>query len=66
MFVSTEVKQCLNCGQTEQQLPLLTLQFMGGQIWICPQCLPTLIHAPHKLAGKLPGAESMAAAQHKH
>ena len=61
-----EVKQCLNCGRTEDEVPLITLQSMGKQKFVCPQCLPTLIHAPQKLAGKLPGAESMTGAQHKH
>ncbi|HCA79677.1 MAG TPA: hypothetical protein DEP53_08085 [Bacteroidetes bacterium] len=64
--MSEEVKRCLHCEQTEQQIPLLTLQFMGGQIWICPQCLPVLIHAPQKLAGKIPGAEKFSGAEHHH
>jgi hypothetical protein len=62
----SESKKCLSCERSEQEVPLVTLQFMGSNTWICPQCLPTLIHAPQKLAGKLPGAESMAGAQHKH
>jgi len=64
--VSNESRDCINCGITEKDRPLLTLQFNGGQIWMCPQCLPILIHAPQKLAGRLPGAESMTGAQHKH
>ena len=59
-------KQCLQCARTEEQLPLLTLQFMDGQIWICPQCLPVLIHAPHKLAGKITGAEKFGNAEPHH
>lgn len=59
-------KKCLSCDRTEQQIPLLVLQYTGSQITICPQCLPVLIHAPQKLTGKLPGAESMSGAQHKH
>jgi hypothetical protein len=36
--------------------PLITLQFQGKELYICPQCLPTLIHKPHQLADKIPGA----------
>jgi len=64
--VSTELKQCLNCAKTEESVPLVALQFKGSSRWICPQCLPQLIHAPHKLAGKLPGTESMSGSEHHH
>ncbi len=46
---------CLNCGSSEQDRPLITLQFQGKELSICPQCLPTLIHKPYQLAEKLPG-----------
>ena len=62
----SEPRKCLSCEKSEHQVPLVTLQFMGNNMWICPQCLPTLIHAPQKLAGKLPGAESLSGAQHGH
>ena len=48
---------CLNCGLTEQEKPLLTIKYQNNEIYICPQCLPVLIHKPATLAGKLPGAE---------
>jgi hypothetical protein len=48
---------CLNCNRTEDQIPLLGLQFRSGTIHICPQCLPILIHKPEKLADKLPGMD---------
>jgi len=38
--------------------PLLILRFQGGQLHICPQCLPILIHKPYQLADKLPGIKS--------
>lgn len=58
---------CLNCNRTEQQIPLLTLVFQGEKKYICPQCLPVLIHKPASLAGKLPGAENFGApAEHHH
>ena len=49
---------CLNCGVSEQERPLLTIQFQGNEYHICPQCMPTLIHKPHELAGKLPGFQA--------
>ncbi|MGA3246171.1 MAG: hypothetical protein ABSE41_16260 [Bacteroidota bacterium] len=64
--MSTEPKQCLNCAETEESVPLVTLQFKGATHWICPQCLPQLIHTPQKLAGKLPGAETMSGSEHHH
>jgi hypothetical protein len=64
--MSTESNQCLNCGESEQVVPLVTLQFRGARIWMCPQCLPILIHSPQKLAGKLPGAESLDGSRHGH
>lgn len=53
------VKNCLNCGRSAQEIPLLRLEFRGVEHAICPQCLPTLIHKPQALAGKLPGAEEL-------
>ena len=49
---------CLNCGSSEIERPLLTLQFQGKELQICPQCLPILIHKPDQLADKLPGIKS--------
>jgi hypothetical protein len=64
--MSVEAKQCLNCRRTDEAVPLITLQFMGGTVWMCPQCLPILIHSPQKLTGKLPGAETMDGSKHGH
>lgn len=46
---------CLNCNKTEQEYPLLKLTYQGKELYICPQCLPILIHKPYELAGKIPG-----------
>jgi hypothetical protein len=32
---------------------LIALQYVGGRLWICPQCLPVLIHHADQLADKL-------------
>ena len=49
------MKTCLKCQRTEEQVPLIVLQFRQEAIHICPQCLPILIHKPYQLAEKLPG-----------
>jgi hypothetical protein len=60
------MKTCLNCNQTEEQIPLVTLQYLGQQVYICSQCFPILIHSPAKLAGKLTNAEKIQPAGHDH
>ena len=55
---------CLNCGRSETDIPLVALRHAGQQAWICSQCLPTLIHQPQRLAGKLDGAENISPAAH--
>ncbi len=50
-------KVCLNCDRTDQQIPLLHLTFKNETKYICPQCMPVLIHKIHTLAEKLPGVE---------
>lgn len=45
---------CLNCGASETDRPLLALKFQQKELYICPQCLPILIHKPYELADKLP------------
>jgi hypothetical protein len=58
---------CLNCEKSEYETPLLHLHYNREELWICSQCLPTLIHAPQKLIGKIENAEQIKpAAQHKH
>jgi hypothetical protein len=46
---------CLNCSSSEQERPLITIKFQGQEYYVCPQCLPILIHKPDQLADKLPG-----------
>lgn len=59
--------KCLYCQRSSEQVPLIALQFRDTEAWICPQHLPILIHKPNQLAGHLPGAENLAAAEgHEH
>jgi len=58
---------CLSCNASEQEKPLLEIKYKGEEIYICPQCLPLLIHKPANLAAKLPGAETFGSpAEHGH
>ena len=42
-------KKCFNCESTENDVPVIDLRCQGKEIWICPQCLPNLIHNPQKV-----------------
>lgn len=62
--MSNQPSACVNCGRTSQEIPVFRLEFQAQVVHICPQCLPTLIHKPHLLIGKLPGAENLTAHEH--
>ena len=55
---------CLVCKRDSEQVPLISFQYKGEDLWICPQHLPILIHDPTKLEDVLPGAENLEAADH--
>ncbi len=57
-------KVCIACGRSTEVTPLIPLEYQGKQYWICAQHFPVLIHDPTRLAGKLPGAEKLQAAEH--
>jgi hypothetical protein len=57
---------CLNCNKTDQEVPLLQMRFQHKIVFICPQCLPVLIHKPANLVKKLPGMENIQPPQHEH
>lgn len=52
-------RTCLACKMDSGTVPLIALEYRGSNISICPQHLPMLIHEPHQLIGKLPGAENL-------
>ena len=60
------MKNCLNCRKTEQEIPLVTLQYQGQQVYLCSQCFPILIHSPAKLAGKIKDADKIQPAGDDH
>jgi hypothetical protein len=55
---------CIACGRTDGEVPLIAFAFRGHARHICPQHLPVLIHDPTRLAGMLPGADGLEAADH--
>jgi hypothetical protein len=63
-FMTDQETGCLVCKRPSEEVPLVSFKYQGADLWICPQHLPTLIHDPAKLAGLLPGAEKMVAADH--
>lgn len=54
---------CLNCNNSENDIPLVNLIYSGKQTFICSNCLPVLIHHPQRLIGKLDGAEKIPPAE---
>jgi hypothetical protein len=58
------VKQCVNCNRSVEQVPLISIEHRDGAAYICPQCLPILIHEPQALVGKLSGAEALSGRSH--
>lgn len=57
---------CLNCGRSEANVPLVSARYAGEQIWICSSCLPVLIHRPEQLTGILQGADKIPPSPHHH
>jgi hypothetical protein len=49
------IKTCINCNRSEEEVPLISFTFREKSYFVCPGCLPILIHEPHLLADKLPG-----------
>lgn len=35
---------CINCRRKEEEVPLTAWRTAGSTFWICPECLPLLIH----------------------
>lgn len=51
-------KKCFNCNSSEQDVPVVSLTYRGKQLWICPRCIPSLIHEPHIVQDSLNRAEN--------
>lgn len=51
--------RCVACDRDSNTVPLLSLDYRGKTVRICPEHLPILIHDPGRLVGRLEGAESL-------
>lgn len=58
-------QDCLNCRRSSSVVPLLRLSYQERELWICPQCLPILIHKPERLAA-VAGEWTRASVQFEH
>ena len=56
---------CLVCQTGSDRAPLISMQYRGGTIHICPQHLPILIHNPGELIGLVAGAENFKPSAHE-
>jgi hypothetical protein len=54
-------KKCIVCGVTNQNAPLIHLDYKDQTLYICPTHLPVIIHHPEQLIGKVEGAEEFKA-----
>jgi hypothetical protein len=61
---SAAMAKCVYCERGVEEVPLLHVQSRNGLTYICPQCLPVLIHHPERLQGKLAGAERLQPHEH--
>lgn len=48
-----ELNKCFNCELDEKHIPLVSITYSEKKSWICPECLPTLIHHRENLLAKL-------------
>ena len=62
--MSADKAACLVCKRDSDEIPLISFEYKGSGLFICPQHLPILIHDPTKLAEVLPGADGFQAADH--
>ncbi|MBP7692371.1 MAG: hypothetical protein KA764_10660 [Anaerolineales bacterium] len=56
MTVDPALVKCLVCQRAESEIPLAAWRYQGRELWICPDCLPRLIHHRAELADQLAAA----------
>ncbi len=40
---------CFHCHRSSDEAPLIQLTYQGKYRWVCPQCMPALIHKPESV-----------------
>jgi hypothetical protein len=58
-------RYCLRCNRPETAIPLVALRYNGKETWVCPQCMPVLIHHSERLMDQLGAIEPIAPAPHE-
>ncbi len=64
MSLESKPLKCVSCERGVAEVPLLSLTHRDGVAYICPQCLPILIHQPQELLNQLPGADALQPHEH--
>lgn len=55
----SQVKACLVCKKTSNEIPVTKFIYKESKFYICPQHMPVLIHNPQELIGLLPDADKL-------
>jgi hypothetical protein len=61
----SDTHTCLVCDTGSDRVPLISMEYRGSTIHICPQHLPIIIHNPGELKGMLAGAEDLKPSAHQ-
>jgi len=57
----SDVKECLVCKKTSNEIPVTKFYYQEKEFYICPQHIPIIIHKPQELVGLLDGADGFEA-----
>ncbi len=41
--------KCFQCKRSSEEAPLIQLTYQDRYSWVCPQCMPALIHKPESV-----------------
>lgn len=63
--MTTSSAVCFVCQTGSDRVPLISMEYRGDTIRICPQHLPIIIHNPGELVGLLEGAENLRPSAHQ-
>ncbi len=55
---NNNVESCVNCGNSQNDTPILQFKFKGEVMGICSACMPVLIHKPEQFANRLANVAS--------
>ncbi|MBN2045644.1 MAG: hypothetical protein JW757_11530 [Anaerolineales bacterium] len=60
------MNQCVLCGKSSDEIPLIPFEYKGNQHYVCTAHLPALLHKPEIFADKLAGAGEDWVGEHDH